>query len=90
MGIPYNTERTEDLTREKVWELLGTYKKFRAMFKEDEPIERLRAAYFYIAMLEGKKPKMCKLIFDFLKSKGLLDENSNRPKGYRGTVKKGM
>jgi hypothetical protein len=90
MGVPYNTERTEHLTAEKVWELLGTYKKFRAMFKEDDPIERLRAAYFYIAMLEGKKPAMCKLIYDFLKSKGLLDENSNRPKGYRGTVKKGV
>jgi hypothetical protein len=90
VGVPYNTETTENLSKEKVWDLLASYKKFRSMFKETDPVEKLRAGYFFIALLEGKKPAMCKLIFDFLKSKGLLDENSNRPKGYRGTIKKGL
>jgi len=90
IGVPYNTETTENLSREEVWDRLGSYKKFQAMFKEDDPIEKLRSGYFFIALLEGKKPAMCKRIFDFLKSKGLLDENSNRPKGYRGTIKKGL
>jgi hypothetical protein len=69
---------------------LSKFPAYRARFRRTDPVEKLRAAYYFIALVKEKKKTMCRLIMDFLDSKQLLNKESTRVSGYKGTTKKGL